>query len=176
VRCRAGGLFEAPPRRCVCSPTTATWSPRAPDAYIAYPRTTPVARWTPVGRLHSLRKAMVLTLQDCDAMLPAARGARRVLMVAHCIAFGRNTSTPSLYEGGPAGRAPALNWGRQGRRTSGGATPAGWAAWNEGGAIYDLHIHDVDFHIRSWAATACLRQVPVPGEGGGYDHVLANCL
>lgn len=131
------------------------------------------------GGLHVLcEKPMALTLEDCDAMLAAAEKSGRTLMVAHCIRFWPEYEyLRQTVAGGEAGRLLSLNLVRQGRRPSGSAN-AHWMSRVErsGGAIYDLHIHDVDYihSLLGLPARVYAQGAQSHGASGGYDHVLAN--
>lgn len=130
------------------------------------------------GGLHVLvEKPMALTLEDCDAMLAAARTAGQVFMVAHCIRFWPEYQyLADLVQGGTAGRLLSLQMSRQGSRP--GGINSGWMsqAARSGGAILDLHIHDIDFcqyllglpeRVRAYGGCS-------QGPAAGYDYVLAN--
>jgi len=121
-------------------------------------------------------KPMALTLEDCDAMLEAAEGAERLLMIAHCIRFWPEyRHLAELHESGAAGRLQSLQLIRQGRRP--GGDNATWMAdaRRSGGAIFDLHIHDVDFvhSLLGLPDRVYAQGVRDPGETGGYSHVAA---
>lgn len=128
------------------------------------------------GGLHVLcEKPMALTLEDCDAMLAAAERAGRLLMIAHCVRFWPEYRyLVDTFRGGEAGRLLALQFVRQGRRPAG--SNAGWMAdaRRSGGALYDLHIHDVDFlhGMLGVPGRVYARGTREPGDSGGYDHVL----
>lgn len=99
------------------------------------------------GRHVLCEKPMALNVADANAMIAAARQANRKLMIAQCIRFwpeyrflGQNVQAGTL------GRLLALNMHRVGGRPAGW----GWQNWftdpaRSGGALYDLHIHDIDF-------------------------------
>jgi len=130
------------------------------------------------GRLHVLcEKPMALSLDACDAMLAAARASGKQLMIAHCIRFWPEYRyLIDLLRSQEAGRLLSLQLSRQGQRPAG--ANRGWMgrANRSGGAILDLHIHDVDF------AQALLgRPRHVYAQGGkslgdeaGYDYVMSN--
>jgi predicted dehydrogenase len=127
--------------------------------------------------LHVLcEKPMANTPADCDAMLEAQHRAQRLLMIAQCIRFWPEYEyLTDLYRSGAAGRLLSLQLWREGR------TPQGVGGWmrqarESGGAILDLHIHDIDF---------CQSLLGLPrrvyAQGGqsagaeqGYDYVLSN--
>jgi predicted dehydrogenase len=96
------------------------------------------------GRPVLVEKPMALTLPDCDAMIEAARAAKKLLMVAQCVRFW-----PGYDQ-----ILSAVKTGRFGRPLSAdlrriGGVP-GWSGWfldesRSGGAILDLLVHDFDF-------------------------------
>ncbi len=95
------------------------------------------------GKHVLLEKPMALTLEDCRAILTAARSAGTTFMVAHCVRFWPGCDT--LIEAAKDGR-----WGKLlgvvFTRVSGCAF---WSPWfadesKSGGAVVDLLIHDFD--------------------------------
>lgn len=94
-------------------------------------------------------KPMALTVEDCDRMLEAARGAKGKFMIAQVIRFWpecvflRQCVADQRY-----GKLKALHLRRQ------ASTPDySWQSWildpaKSGGAILDLHVHDVDWAIQ----------------------------
>ncbi|MHB1354957.1 MAG: Gfo/Idh/MocA family protein [Anaerolineae bacterium] len=122
-------------------------------------------------------KPMALTLAECDAMIAAGERSRTPLMIAQCIRFWPEYQYPKdLKESGEAGKLLSLQMWR------GGTTPGlGGEHWmkdatKSGGAILDLHIHDIDY---------CQYLLGLPkrvySQGGcavsserGYDYVQTN--
>jgi len=93
-------------------------------------------------------KPMALTIKECDDMINAAKKSKKKFMIAQCIRFWpeyvflRDSIKSKKY-----GKLLTLSF----RRISG--TPI-WSSRNwlmdekkSGGAIMDLHIHDVDFVV-----------------------------
>lgn len=129
------------------------------------------------GGLHVLcEKPMALTLADCDTMVEAGHKAGKVLMIAQCIRFWPEYDVLTrLVQSGEAGRLLSLQLTRQGQTPRGGC---GWMCQAEhgGGAILDLHIHDIDY---------CQYLLGIPqrvyAQGGmsvgkdlGHDYALTN--
>ncbi len=89
-------------------------------------------------------KPMALTVEDCDRMIAAAKASGRFLMVAHCIRFWPEyVALKEMVDSGKYGKVTSALF----RRLSG--LPK-WSPWFpepalSGGAILDLHIHDVDY-------------------------------
>ena len=120
-------------------------------------------------------KPMALTLADCDRMVAAAEGAGRTLMIAHCIRFWpQYEEIKRRVDGGEIGavRFAAL------RRLS---APPGhsYGAWmldgaRSGGALLDLHLHDVDFAQHLLGVPDAVNAVGAPGVSGRIDHVMAT--
>ncbi len=122
-------------------------------------------------------KPMSLSLADCDAMIAASRQSGAPLMIAQCIRFWPEYQfLKDLVRSGEAGKLLSLQmW-------CGGSTP-GWKTthWmkdpaRSGGAILDLHIHDIDFRQyllglpkRIYACGGC-----ASGKARGIDYVLTN--
>lgn len=122
-------------------------------------------------------KPMALTLAECDAMIAASERYRTPFMIAQCIRFWPEYQyLKDLKESGEVGRLLSLQMWR------GGTTPGlGGQHWmadaaRSGGAILDLHIHDIDY---------CQYLLGLPkrvyAQGGcavsperGYDYVLTN--
>ena len=99
------------------------------------------------GRHVLCEKPMALNVPDANAMIQASRQANRKLMIAQCIRFWPEYQfLKQTMQAGTLGRLLSLQMVRLGGR------PAGWGYQNwflnpakSGGALYDLHIHDVDF-------------------------------
>jgi predicted dehydrogenase len=91
-------------------------------------------------------KPMALSVADAGGMLDAARQASRQLMIAQCIRFWPEYRTlRRCVNEGIFGRLITLNLYR-----TCGRPIWSWDNWMldpalSGGAMYDLHVHDVDF-------------------------------
>ncbi|MBT3194103.1 MAG: Gfo/Idh/MocA family oxidoreductase [Verrucomicrobia bacterium] len=91
-------------------------------------------------------KPMALNVEDCDAMIVAAKKAERLLMIAHCIRFWPEyVWLKQVIDSGEYGKLRAAEFQRL------SAAP-GWDSnsWfadvsKSGGIALDLHIHDLDF-------------------------------
>ncbi len=97
--------------------------------------------------LHVLcEKPMALSVADCDRMIAAARAADRRLMIAQCLRFWPEyLYLQRLIVDQPLGTLLSLNMSRIGGRP--GWSPDNWFLdpKRSGGALLDLHIHDVDY-------------------------------
>jgi predicted dehydrogenase len=120
-------------------------------------------------------KPMSLTVRDCDEMLAAARKARKLFMIAQCIRFWpeyqfiANAIRKQKY-----GRLVALTL----RRLSPAPT-WGWQNWlmnhrRSGGALLDLHVHDVDYVIGVLGAPRAVSAAGITRCSGGLDHIVTT--
>lgn len=91
-------------------------------------------------------KPMALTVAECDRMIDAAQANDRLLFIAQCIRFWPEYEVlAGMIGGDEMGAVKAAKFTRQ-------SPPATWSSegWLldpelSGGALLDLHIHDVDF-------------------------------
>jgi len=122
--------------------------------------------------VHALcEKPMALSLADCEAMVAAQRESGKQLMVAHCIRFWPEYQyLVDHLQSGEWGKLLSLQLVRQG-----GTPLGGWMehAIHSGGAILDLHIHDLDF---CQYALGLPQQVYAQGgqslgDARGYDYM-----
>ncbi len=91
-------------------------------------------------------KPMALSVADCDRMIAAARAADRRLMIAQCLRFWPEyVYLQQLITEQPLGALISLNMYRLGGRPR--WSPDNWFLdpQRSGGALFDLHIHDVDY-------------------------------
>ncbi|MCJ7823076.1 MAG: Gfo/Idh/MocA family oxidoreductase [Armatimonadetes bacterium] len=99
-----------------------------------------------VGRHILCEKPMALTLEECDAMIAASERSGTTLMVAQVLRF--YPEFLAVKEIADSGRYGKVLWASASRV---GARPAwSWRGWftdpqRSGGAVLDLHIHDIDF-------------------------------
>ena len=125
--------------------------------------------------LHVLcEKPMALSSADCDAMVAASERAQRNLMIAQCIRFWPEYQhLADLRASGEAGRLLSLQLSRQ------GAAPS--RTWfcrtaESGGALLDLHIHDIDYchHLLGLPRRVYAQGGMGQGPEAGYDFCLSN--
>jgi predicted dehydrogenase len=96
------------------------------------------------GRHVLTEKPMALSLEQCDAMIAAAKQAGTVLMVAQVLRFWPEYARlKEIVDSGRLGKVLAASASRIGGRPM----PPSWFAEpaRSGGAVLDLHIHDIDF-------------------------------
>lgn len=121
-------------------------------------------------------KPMALNLKDCDRMIQASQKAGKKLFIAQCIRFWPEYDIlKSFIESNELGKPLSLIF----RRTSGSPFWAGQQSWfndptKSGGAVFDLHVHDVDFiHFALGRPNAVYSQ-GITGESGGNEGVMTQ--
>ncbi len=125
------------------------------------------------ARKHVLcEKPMALTLADCDAMIAATGKAGVEFMVGHVIRFWPEyVAVKEMLDSGKFG---AIEW-MSATRVS---PPPAWS-WREwlfdpklsGGAVLDLHIHDLDFIAWTLGKPKAVYANGVKTNTGGLDAV-----
>jgi predicted dehydrogenase len=123
------------------------------------------------GKPVLLEKPMGLTVEECDAMIDAARQSGQILMLAHVLRFWPEyMALVDLVKSGELGRPLAATASRLSARPAWGdwfANPA----WT-GGAVHDLHIHDLDTLNWLFGTPKSVYARGQRGAPGGWDHVL----
>lgn len=119
-------------------------------------------------------KPMALNSQEADDMVAASQRTGQLLMVAQCIRFWPEyTALTDLLASGEAGPLLSLQMARQGS-----APTRGWFshAAESGGALLDLHVHDIDFcqHLLGLPQRIYAQGGMSQGPEQGYDYVLTN--
>ncbi len=126
-----------------------------------------------MGKHVLVEKPMALSAADCAAMIEAARGAGRVLMVAQVLRFfPEYVAARRKVLSGELGRLRAATFRRR------CAAPA-WGQWlkdidRSGGGALDLLIHDFDFCQHLLGKPACVRAVGWEDLDAGIDFVEAR--
>jgi predicted dehydrogenase len=120
-------------------------------------------------------KPMALSVEQCDVMLAAAANARGKFMIAQCIRFWpQYVYLKQAIENQRFGALRALHLYRQ------ASTPDysldNWILDPElsGGAILDLHVHDVDYALYLFGKPRSVHAQGYQRTGGGMDRV--HCL
>jgi 1,5-anhydro-D-fructose reductase (1,5-anhydro-D-mannitol-forming) len=122
-------------------------------------------------------KPMALDLKSCDNMITAAEKNGKILQIGHCIRFWPEYSeTKKIIDSGTYGRVKAAYFERL------SMTPV-WSSNNwmlsedkSGGAIVDLHIHDIDYIHYVFGTPKAVYARAVKGPSAGLDHVVANYI
>jgi len=117
-------------------------------------------------------KPMALVPEDCAPVLAALKGKKTRLMIAQCIRFWPEyVYLKETVESGRLGALRAAHFWR------GGSIPEwSWDGWlkdykRSGGAILDLHVHDVDFVHYLLGKPNAVCSTGALGPSGGYDVV-----
>ena len=117
-------------------------------------------------------KPMALNSQGCQTMLKAHKGKKTHLMIAQCIRFWPEyVHLKETMESGRLGRVLSAHFWR------GGSMPDwSWDSWMQdarrsGGAIIDLHVHDVDFVHYLLGRPKAVCSTGTKGPTGGFDVV-----
>jgi predicted dehydrogenase len=122
-------------------------------------------------------KPMALNSQDCKQMVDAAERCGKVLQVGHCIRFWPEyVKAREIIQSGIYGKLKAANF----HRLSLSPTWV-WDNWlldaqRSGGALLDLHIHDVDFVQYLFGVPLFVSAKAMKGISGGYDHAVVQYI
>ncbi len=119
-------------------------------------------------------KPMALSVADCERMLAAADQADRRLQIGHVIRFwGEYVAATEVARNGRFGPLRGLWLSRL-------CGPPDWSGDNwfldhtkSGGALLDLHIHDVDYALHLLGKPRAIRARGQVGPSGGYDRIFA---
>ncbi len=120
-------------------------------------------------------KPIALTKEDATAMVNAAKSAKGRFMVAHCIRWWPEYAlVREMIQKNTYGRVYSAIF----RRVS--ATPTwGWKNWlqdhsKSGGALIDLHIHDIDYVNYLFGRPEAVTSSGVTKTSGGVDHIVTT--
>ena len=124
-------------------------------------------------------KPMARTLEECDQMIAAAEATGQMLFIAQCIRFWPEYQLlADMLNSGELGRLAAAKFTRQSPTPT--WSEAGWLLdpGLSGGAMLDLHIHDVDFILSLWGKPPAVlsRASNLLSEGNKVDHVVTSYL
>lgn len=123
------------------------------------------------GKHVFLEKPMGLSVEECDAMIEAARKNGRLLMMAHVLRFWPEyMALVEFVKGGALGKPLSAT----AKRLSAWPT---WGDWFEnpewtGGAVLDLQIHDLDTLNWLFGTPKTVYARGQKGMFGGWDHAL----
>jgi predicted dehydrogenase len=127
------------------------------------------------GKHGICEKPMAPTLADCDRMIAAARQSGRTLMIGQCIRFWpQYEKIKALVDEGLIG---AVRFAKLARLSSAPTYSDGNWLLNgaaSGGALLDLHVHDVDFAQYLLGLPATITAVGCRGVSGQIDHSFAT--
>lgn len=117
-------------------------------------------------------KPMALTVAECDEMLAAAKGAKGRFMIAQCVRFWPEyVYLKAAVDDGRFGRLCSLEL----RRVAGlpDHSLGNWVVKPElsGGAVLDLHVHDVDYALYLFGKPARVVAQGYERPGRGMDRV-----
>ena len=118
-------------------------------------------------------KPMALTLKDCDAMLDAARKARRVLLVAQCVRFFPEYAwLADAIRGGTFGKVVAADFTRFMAAPKWSPKGGSWLLdeSRSGGLYVDAHVHDADYIASVFGLPRSVRSIAHRSAHGYVDH------
>lgn len=119
-------------------------------------------------------KPMALTVAQCDRMIRARDRYRRELMVGQCLRFWPEyEALAKAVRSGEHGRLLSLSMERLGSYGTWGADNWFNSHQRSGGAILDLHLHDVDWALSVLGRPASVFAAGQVGQTGGIDDVSA---
>ena len=127
------------------------------------------------GKHVVMEKPLALSLPEADAMLEAARTTGKFLMVAHVIRFWPEyIAIQKLVESGRIGKPRLATAYRLSNMPQ-------WADWFRnptafGGAVLDLHIHDLDFVNLLFGKPQHVTAIGMKHETGGWNHVVSQVV
>ncbi len=113
-------------------------------------------------------KPMALNAADCDKMIKTSYATGKFLMIAQVLRFDESyNEITKAYKNGKYGKLLRFSLHRC------GGFPGGWFrdVKRSGGALMDLHIHDVDFILHLLGRPASLRARGVVVQSGGIDDL-----
>jgi predicted dehydrogenase len=116
-------------------------------------------------------KPIALSVAEVDRMIAAVRAAGVKSMVAQCVRFWpQYLAAKQLLDAGVLGRPLMATASRL-------AGPPSWSSWFRdpklsGGAILDLHIHDLDYLYYLFGAPEQVCAVGTASDTGAWDDVL----
>lgn len=120
-------------------------------------------------------KPMALNVADCNRMIEAAKGSRKVLQIGHCVRFWPEYArAKEIVAGGEYGKIVVATFQRL------GAAPTwAWDNWltdekRSGGMVLDLHIHDTDFVQYLFGMPRAVRSFGAKDGGGQLVHIVTR--
>jgi predicted dehydrogenase len=130
-----------------------------------------VTRALYAGKHVVCEKPMALSSAEAQSIADAANAAKGLFMPAMCMRFWAEWEwLRKTIEGGKYGKVKSAVFRRL------GVVPQGWFRNGKlsGGAIVDLHVHDVDFIYSLFGTPASVYATGYTGPTGEIDHVVAQ--
>lgn len=125
------------------------------------------------GKHVVIEKPLALSLPEADAIIEAAERSGKFLMVAHVLRFWPEyLAILALVQSEELGKPLLATAQRLSNMPQ-------WATWFRdpeatGGAVLDLHIHDLDMMNWLFGQPKDVFATGIQGETGGWDHVLTS--
>lgn len=127
------------------------------------------------GKSVLCEKPMAVRSADVKAMVAAGKRARRPVMIAQCIRFWPQYETiKRCIDGGRIGAVRFMSLRRLGCPPTYSAGHWLLDGAQSGGALLDLHVHDVDFAHYLLGIPESLFARGTRGPSGDFDHVTAT--
>lgn len=120
-------------------------------------------------------KPMALTLTEADSMINACEEADVSLMIGHVLRFWPEyVAIKRVLDSGELGKPLAITAMRLGT-----APIWSWDEWildseRGGGALLDLHIHDIDYITWIWGRPRAVHARGIKSPSGTWDHVFTT--
>lgn len=123
-------------------------------------------------------KPIAITLEDADAMVDAAEASGKLLLIGQCMRFWPDwVAAREIIHSKAYGKVTSAFFSR-----SGGAPVWAWENWymdgrRSGGAILDLHVHDVDYIQYVFGMpkeVSSVGTIDAVCHDGGVDYVVTN--
>lgn len=118
-------------------------------------------------------KPMALNYKDCLKMIRASEETGKFLMIAQCVRFDKAYLViKDAFDSGKYGKLLRLSTHRM------GALPGGWFrdVKRSGGALLDLHLHDLDFFQYMLGKPSALISFGTAVFSGGIDDSVTNYI
>ncbi len=115
-------------------------------------------------------KPMALNSKDADRMIQVSKETGKSLMIAQCLRFDESfNAIKKAYDSGKYGKLLRLDMRRL------GGCPGGWFrdVARSGGALMDLHLHDIDFVIFMLGMPESVVCHGVKVMSGGFDDSIS---
>ena len=120
-------------------------------------------------------KPMAMNEAECKQMMDAAKKAKKILQIGHCIRFWPEyVKAKEIIDSGKYGKVKAATFQRL------SLTPTwSWSNWlmdckKSGGALLDLHIHDADYVQYVFGMPKAVYSKASTMVSKGPDHVVTN--